>query len=187
MARRPLRLIPAGALLLAVTLAGCGGGAPAPDSAEEAAIAVLPSTAPVPVGAPVEGPADTVALTTVRAVLSWDTRVDTRPNDTVRRLALGWLTPGLRRETSTFAGDSAPGAEWDEWTRRHARADVDVRLGGDEHPPDTTSAVHRQVHAIITLRGDGGWTTVQRRTLFLRLALTGGFWRVDEITAVQGP
>lgn len=125
---------------------------------------------------------DAVALAAVQAWLSWDTTVDRRPNDTARRLALIWVTPQLRRQVLRVAGESAPGAEWQEWTRRHARATVTVTLGADDHPPDSPTTAYRQVVATITLRGDAGWTRTVQRTVFLELAPAGDRWLVDKIT-----
>lgn len=200
MARRPLRVILSGALALC-TLAACGSGPSAtgqPDPAATAPVAAPGTDAPddgawvfSSAGAApsarstirTAGGPDEVALAATRAWFSWDTRVDRRPNDTARRLALEWLTPTLRRQVVDFRSEASPGADWEDWARRHAHAGVTTRLGGDDRPPDGADTTYRQVIAVITLQGDKGWRAVQERTVFLRLVLDSGRWRVAEVTA----
>jgi hypothetical protein len=196
-------LILAGVLpctLALCTLVACGGGspvtgpsgpvtatraAPGTDSSDDGAWVFTGAGAAssTPSSARAAAGPDEVALAATRAWFSWDTRVDRRPNDTARRLALGWLTPTLRGQVVDFRSEASPGADWEDWARRHAHASVIARLGGDDRPPDGADVTYRQVIAVITLQGDKGWKAVQERTVFLRLALDSGRWRVAEITA----
>jgi hypothetical protein len=169
---------------VAVGAAGCGGG-PGTDRT------ALSDPVPAP-AAPGASEADAVALAVTTAWLSYDTRVDGRPNDTARRLALRFLTPALRRQVSGFVPTTGPGAQWEDWTRRHAHATVGSRLGHDDHPPDSAQVAYRQVVATVTLRGDGGWVLVQRPTLFVELTRipaaspTPGAWLVSDVRSVDG-
>jgi hypothetical protein len=128
---------------------------------------------------------DEVALAATRALFSWDTRVDRRPNDTARRLALTWLAPSLRQQVIDFRSESSPGADWEAWVRRHARARVTAVLGAEDRPADGGDSAYRQVLAVIALEGDGGWRATERRTVFLRLTRDSGRWSIAEITETQ--
>lgn len=144
--------------------------------------AATTATAPPPPTAT----ADDIALATSRAWLSYDTRLDRRPNDTALRLALPLLTPQLRQQLQAYTPAAAPGVDWDTWTSHHAHATVAVRLGGDDHPPDTPTTAWRQVLATVTLRGDPGWSgEVLRVSQFLQLARTPQGWRVAQLTATH--
>lgn len=125
--------------------------------------------------------ADDVALSAVRAWLSYDTLVDHRPNDTARRLALPWLAPPLRQQVLAFASDADPGADWGLWTRHRARAAVTTELGGDDHPPDTAASAWRQVTATVRLRGADGWTVDFQKIEFIQLVLVGDRWLVADL------
>lgn len=158
----------------------------APRSAGDAAGPVAGATAAPagPVAGATTAPAgtpDAAALAATTAWLSHDTRVDARPNDTARRLALPWLAPALRRQVLAFTSAAAPGAEWAQWSSRHAHATVVPELGGDDHPPDTADTAWRQVVATINLRGDAGWTDTVQRTIFVQLGLVDGRWLVTDL------
>jgi hypothetical protein len=184
------RAVPA-LILAAGVLAGCssasGSAAPAPPTAApaERTPGTSASTSATTPGAADTSTPDGVALVATRAWLSFDTRVDQRPNDTARRLALPWLAPGLRQEVESFTGAAAPGAEWADWTARHAWATVGVEPGGDDHPPDGPQTAWRQVLAVVTLHGDGGWTASQRYAEFLQLQLVDGRWLVADLRATD--
>jgi hypothetical protein len=122
-------------------------------------------------------------VTVTVAWLSYDTRLDRRPNDTARRLASGGMTPTLRHQVITVAGAAPPDAQWQDWTRRHAYATVQATLTGDEHPPDTTRSALRQVMATITLHGNDGWTSTVQQVEFLSLTLVDRQWRVASVTS----
>jgi hypothetical protein len=189
------------ALLLTGLLTGCGGGGD-PVTGNRTVGAVTASAtgtedvdtqAPSPAGSPASGsaalsPIDRAALEVTRAWLSYDTRVDHRPNDTARRLALPRLSPALRAEVTGFdtAAAAAPDAQWQDWTRRHAWATVSVALGGDDHPPDTADTAWRQVAATITLHGDQQWTDTVQQTEFVRLTSVQGTWLASRITTSAG-
>jgi hypothetical protein len=189
-----------GALVAALLLAGCGGGG---DPAGPRTVGVVAASAtgtedvdtqaPSPAGPPASGSAapssiDRAALEVTRAWLSYDTRVDHRPNDTARRLALPRLSPALRAEVTGFdtAAAAAPDAQWQDWTRRHAWATVTVALGGDDHPPDTADTAWRQVAATLTLHGDQQWTDTVQQTEFVRLTSVQGTWLATRITTSAG-
>jgi hypothetical protein len=127
------------------------------------------------------GTPDAVALGVAKAWFSWDTHLDGRPNDTVRRLALPLLTPALRRQVLAFTGDAAPGDDWTRWSARHARAAVQVALGGDDRPDDGHSTAWRQVLVRILLRGDAGWEQAVDRTVFVRLDRVAGSWLAADL------
>ena len=211
MAGRPLQLLTVTAVAL---LAGCSGTPFIPDSvttgqntSPAAGNSSPTSTNPTSVGTnlprtttpgltppvtaaavppPPNATPDTVAMATTRAWLSYDTRIDQRPNDTARRLALPLLTSTLRQQILAHAPNAAAGATWDNWTRRHAYATVTVRIGSDDRPADTTTSAWRQVQATLTLHGDQGWTETQQQTQFLELARTPLGWRVAQLTATSG-
>jgi len=198
-----------GALAVALLLAGCGGGGdPATGNRTVGVVAAsatgtedVDTRVPSPAGPPASGsgsgsgsgsvtlsPIDRAALEVTRAWLSYDTRVDHRPNDTARRLALPRLSPQLRAEVTGFdtAAAAAPDAQWQDWTRRHAWATVTVALGGDDHPPDTADTAWRQVAATITLHGDQQWTDTVQQTEFVRLASVQGAWLATRMTTSAG-
>jgi hypothetical protein len=132
------------------------------------------------------GTPDAAALGAVTAWLSYDTRIDTRPNDTARRLALPWLAPALRHQVLAVGGDAAAGATWARWTAHRARARVTARLGGDDHPADTADDAWRQVEAAVTLTGDGGWSAQFRQTTFVQLVRISGHWLVGAVQTGEG-
>jgi hypothetical protein len=135
----------------------------------------------VTAASPSSGTPEATALAATSAWLSYDTRVDHRPNDTARRLALPWLAPQLRRGVLGFAGGAPPGAQWSDWSAHHARATVESQLGSDDHPPDVAGTAWRQVIAAVRLHGDGGWTATLRQTLFVQLRLIDGRWLVSDV------
>ncbi|HEX2807175.1 MAG TPA: hypothetical protein VHN80_13510 [Kineosporiaceae bacterium] len=132
------------------------------------------------------GGADEVALSAVRAWLSYDTRLDHRPNDTAARLALPWLTPALREQVLSLPRGSTSDVEWQDWTRHHAQATVQVALGGDDHPPDNSAVAWRQVTATMVLHGNDGWRTTLRQVEFLQLTGRDGRWLVAGVVTAQG-
>jgi hypothetical protein len=172
---------------VSLTAGACGAASstvPGPASTSPASSpASGPATSPhrtiTPPPAP--GTAEEAALAVVTAWFSYDTRVDTRPNDTARRLALPWLAPDLRQQVITYSTGTGPGASWESWAARHAWGTVAAGLGGDDHPPDTVGTAQRQVVATVTLHGDDGWTTTLRRTCFLHLDLLSGRWLVTDL------
>ena len=190
-----------GVLVATLLLTGCGGGGDPVTGTRTAAVVAAPATgtgdvdtqAPSPAGPPPSGSAapssiDRAALEVTRAWLSYDTRVDHRPNDTARRLALPRLSPALRAEVTGFdtAAAAAPDAQWQDWTRRHAWATVTVALGGDDHPPDAADTAWRQVAATITLHGDQQWTDTVQQTEFVRLTSVQGSWLASRVTTSAG-
>lgn len=203
MASRPLQ-----PLLLLTTLAttlitSCSGSAPTPPptpatsttrpettTAQEPGNATTTTSAtPGPTSSytPAVGATiDEIAQAATRAWLSYDTRIDHRPNDTARRLALPLLTPAFQSQILAFTPAAAAGADWDDWSSHHAYATVSSRLGGDDHPADTPATAWRQVIATITLHGDQGWTRTEQQTQFLQLAHTPPGWRVAQLTATHG-
>lgn len=202
MARRSLQLL---TLATAALITSCSSGDPTPTPtppsparsatspaatrwAVASPAAATRSTPPAQTGFSPKPKAtpDDVAQAAARAWLSYDTRVDRRPNDTTRRLALPLLTPAFRAQILAFTSSVAPGAEWDDWTSRHAYATVTTQLGGDDHPPDTPTTAWRQVIATITLHGDQDWTATQQQTQFLQLTRTAQGWRVAGLTATHG-
>jgi hypothetical protein len=201
MARRPLQLLTLTAAAALIT--SCSSTAPATHPSTTPTTAATSPTRPAPPASPPPAtrttaatqPGDTpapaatpddIAQAAARAWLSYDTRIDHRPSDTARRLALPLLTPAFRAQTLAFTPAAAPGAEWDDWTSRHAYAIVSTRLGGDDHPPDTPAAAWRQITATITLHGDQSWTAIQQQTQFLQLTHTAQGWRVAQLTAAHG-
>ena len=173
--------IAAACLVAACLVAACAANPPGgtPSAGAAAGTGTPASAAAAPPGEGViPGTPDAAALAVTEAWFRYDTRVDHRPNDTARRLALTWLAPAMRRQVLTFTSTADPGAEWAGWTAQHAWAGVDARPGGDDRPADQDDAACRQVIAVITLHGDGGWTAEVRRTVFLRLARMDHQWLV---------
>jgi hypothetical protein len=132
------------------------------------------------------GTPDAAALAATAAWLAYDTRVDRRPNDTARRLALPWLAPAMRRQILAFTSSADAGADWAQWSGRHAHATVEPHLGSDDHPPDDDGTAWRQVVATVTLHGDGGWTSTLQRTVFVQLSLVDGHWLVTDLQTTDG-
>jgi hypothetical protein len=167
-------------VVAACLVAACAAEPSGPPPAEVATGAGTPAgtAATRPGDSVFPGTPDAAALAVTAAWFRYDTRVDHRPNDTARRLAMAWLAPAMRRQVLTFTSTTDPGAEWISWTARHAWASVGARPGGDDHPADLPDAAWRQVLAKITLHGDDGWTAEVRRTVFLHLARMDGQWLV---------
>jgi hypothetical protein len=161
-----------------LAVAGCASSTPGRTASPPASATPAPSPAPAP---QTPAAADAVALAAVQAALAWDTRLDHRPNDTIRRLALAYLTPALRKAVLTMSADTDPGHDWADWTRRHAHAAVTVRLGTEDHPDDTNATAYRQVLATITLTGDDGWQSQRDYTAFLRLDTASNSWHVSTL------
>jgi len=196
-ARARLGVGPIGPVVLIVLLVvtGCSGGTrsngpgagtgPVTTSASGAQYeATAPDAEPSDAtDTPRAGTPDAVAIAATTAWFSWDTRIDHRPNDTVRRLALDRLAPALRRQVLTFTSDADPGAQWAGWSARHATATVSAAIGGDDRPPDDPAQAWRQVDATIALHGDGGWTDDVGRTVFVRLERVAGHWLVTDLSA----
>jgi len=171
-------------------LSGCSGGsaAPSPSTGRATTSGGLSFAAPQPdasaggtASLPVPGSVEASAVAATRSWLSYDTRVDHRPNDTAKRLALPWLAPALRQQVVGFSSTTDPGADWATWTAHHAHAGVEVQVGGDDHPADTASTASRQVRATVSLQGDAGWTASLQRTVFVQLTSIDGAWLVSDL------
>jgi hypothetical protein len=124
---------------------------------------------------------DQVAISAVRAWLSWDTRIDSRPAATTRRLALGWLCPAMRAQVQGAGPIAPPDTEWQDWVAHKAHAKVTTVLGSDEHPGDTALIAWRQATSTIALTGKGKWSATTTRTDWLQLSHTTGTWCVQSV------
>lgn len=129
--------------------------------------------------------ADDVASMFVLNAELWDTKIDNRPNDSSTRAAV-YATPKFKKAMLSGQPVAAPGADWDNLSRRHGYTTASVRLGGVGEPaPDTNTTAYRAVSVTKqTEHGDHGWTQAgpdQGNLYFITLHRTNPHhpWGVD--------
>lgn len=125
--------------------------------------------------------ADAVALAGTRALVSADTIIDQRPQDTAVRAAnAGWLMLAYAQAQFDASTSAPPGAQWDSWTRHRAYVVVTAHLSGDDHPPDTARVAVRKVLLTEQAVGRDGWhDVVKAYVIAVVLKKVNNEWRID--------
>jgi hypothetical protein len=166
---------------IALLLTGCGHPAPLA-AGSRPALPPVPATAdprgsrsdPLPRNPPTGGDprglnstqrtvdlhdADAVAVAFVVRLQLWDTRLDRRPNDAVRRAA-AYATPRLRSRLLAAQPTGGAGERWGRLTEHRGWTTVSTRLGGiGESPPTTDRSAVRAVTPVCVDHGSDGWTS----------------------------
>ncbi|QGN34290.1 hypothetical protein [Microlunatus sp. Gsoil 973] len=129
---------------------------------------------------------DAVAAAFVVRLQLWDTRLDRRPNDAVRRAA-AFATPALRSRLLAGQPLSAPGERWTRLVEHHGWTTVRAEIGGIGESPPTVD--HRAVRAVTPVcmdHGSDGWTSFPEPLgtyiVVLERAGTGQVWAVSGYT-----
>ena len=99
---------------------------------------------------------DQVATAFVVRLEAWDTALDDRPNDAVRR-AVAFAGAQLRARLLAGEPAAAPGQRWNQLRRHHGWTSVRTRLGGLGPPPTTSRTAVRAVSYTVVDHGDTGW------------------------------
>ncbi|SDS71545.1 hypothetical protein [Microlunatus soli] len=100
--------------------------------------------------------ADQVATAFVVRLEAWDTALDRRPNDAVRR-AVAFADPVLRSRLLAAEPRSGPGARWNQLAEHRGWTSVRTRLGGLGPPPTTDRSAVRAVSVTPVDHGAGDW------------------------------
>jgi len=131
--------------------------------------------------------ADEVGKGALTAMWTYDTAVDSSPQDaSVRAADAGWLTGSYSRQLREHSSRPAPGAQWQKWSQHRAYATVELARTEDAGKPDDTGTVAwRQWTLTTTLHGRDGWTQTPITALaYVHLVRTATDkpWRVSEVT-----
>lgn len=100
---------------------------------------------------------DQVATAFVVRLEAWDTALDRRPNDAVRR-AVDYADRSLRSRLLAAEPRAAPGQRWNVLADHRGWTSVRTRLGGLGPEPTAEHSAVRAVTATPTDHGADGWT-----------------------------
>lgn len=208
---RDTTAVAATALVLVLTLGGCGSGGeqdltdrPSAPAATGTGPYPTPSdpheAAPLPAGArgtPEGGvtqpadvdqrDADAVGRGALKAMWTFDATIDSGPQDAgVRAADAGWLTRTYAARLRAHRPRSVPGAQWREWADHRAYTVVTLRKTDDAAKPgDTGTEAWRQWTVTAAPFGRDGWaggaTTVVAYVHLTRTA-ADGTWRIADVT-----
>lgn len=193
----------AAALLVAVGLAaGCSStdtaapspttttaGAPAqqwtPGAAPSATQNRPPATTPVQVPDTLAGVDDSDPVAVADAVVTtwftWNTAVDTGPNDAAARAGSA-LTDRFREQLLATTPTGSPGGQWLEWAARDAQVWPTVSNVPNQGAIDTASAVHRMYQVEQTaIAADGSVAGVDTVQVAVLVVDDDGRWKVDAV------
>ncbi|MFG3253219.1 hypothetical protein [Streptomyces sp. NPDC048172] len=131
--------------------------------------------------------ADEMSRGALKALWTFDTTVDRRPQDAELRTAeAGWLTGAYADRLRAHRSRPVPGAQWQQWDDHRAYTTVGLKQTQDAaKPPDTETEAWRQWTVTATPTGRDRWrgdpVTVTAYVQLTRSA-PGKPWRVAGIT-----
>lgn len=126
------------------------------------------------------GTPDQVARAFATTLWTWDTKIDTSPNDAGRRAA-ALASPTYSKALTSARSKAGPGSEWLQMSSHSGFTKItDSTLGGlGEAPPDTATAAARAVTVKGSFLGDKKWSSpLGPHTLLVYMEKTSGRWNV---------
>ena len=129
--------------------------------------------------------ATAVAVAAAVTMHTYDTMIDTKSHDAVRR-ALTWCTPALARQLGQQPQREGLGSKWTTWhTHRaytRARGQNATEYGA---PPDTATLADRTIAVTMTPIGRDRWRgTAETAALYVTLTRAGATapWRISRLS-----